>query len=226
MSLFWNKLYQTLMMPFTTCENSPPSLMEIKDVNTDMTSESKDCPQPCSKSEPVPVKSPYIGKYVCYSQMDGGACFGKIKDECKVNTVKGEKPVFILTDRIVRHHRCRDSKNFRIFYPTMKMGAVDADGKMTGEELDFGIWAVPGDSILRQDMIDLEHDVLDLQEMLGKIDRDRLFVIILEGFESGLHGQDALELGLRNLMGKPESSELIKQEFRRRLNSEKEGLEL
>jgi hypothetical protein len=68
-------------------------------------------------SEEQEREKPYVGKYVVYNRMDGGACFGLIVDEGFVNTLNGEREVFLLDKRIVRYSRTGDVKRFRRFYP-------------------------------------------------------------------------------------------------------------
>ena len=171
----------------------------------------------------LPGKS-YIGKFVCYSQMDGGACFGRIKDECKVNTSTGEKEVFILTDRVVRYVHGNDDRNFRRFFPTGNAVMVGANGNPTQEELRCSIRQVPGDSILYKERIDLDKDILDVGEMVDKIDRERLFIILLQGMTVEVDGTDAVELGLRGCIGDEKIHRALVEELKRRMaNDERNG---
>ena len=63
----------------------------------------------------------YVGKYVCHTRLDGGACWGRIKSECQVNTLAGLVDAFILEDRYVRYLRTADKRAFRWFYPDAVM---------------------------------------------------------------------------------------------------------
>jgi len=182
--------------------------------------------------------SKWIGKYVVYDQADGGSCFGRIVDEAMVNTMQGEKEVFILDDRVVRYLRSTDLKRFRVFYPNVidaphlrSAGTVDADGKFReGKEGMFmEARKVRGVTTLRKDMIDLDRDVVDVEEMtrrveerLGKVDSDTLFMALLEGRkeigdDEVVEGEDALDLGMRTLLGQGKMIGVVKAELARKL---------
>lgn len=128
-------------------------------------------------------KSPYIGKYVCYDQMDGGACWGRIKDEARVNTMKGEKEVFILEERWVRYQATADKRRFRVFYPDPENSparstmVVDGDGSPRAPvhgEVFLEVRKVRGDSTLRKESINLETDIVDVEEMMRRVGMDNV----------------------------------------------------
>ena len=43
------------------------------------------------------ISKEHVGKYVCYQQADGGACWGRVKNQGIVNTLKGEREVHVHT---------------------------------------------------------------------------------------------------------------------------------
>jgi hypothetical protein len=141
----------------------------------------------------------FIGKYVCYQRADGGACWGRIKEEAVVNSIHGEKEVFILTDRYVRYQRTADVKDFRQYYPHM------IDGK-SGEPVpkpDDVFWEVHkcgGITTLRKEMIDLENDIVDLADVLSVVDDETLFKAILTTEDTAVTGKTALEIGINALL--------------------------
>jgi hypothetical protein len=53
------------------------------------------------------IDKSFVGKYVCYAKEDGSFTWGRVKDQGFVNTSKGEREVFIMTDQIV----CRVANN-------------------------------------------------------------------------------------------------------------------
>ena len=157
------------------------------------------------------IEKKYIGKYVCYDQADGGACWGRIKDEGFVtkrdpDTGKPvDKGVFILENRYVRYWRTKDVRNFRKFYPKAAIGDLSASysGSITEEETLFmETRKVRGDSTLHKDQIDLEKDIIDLDEVLGLVDNDELFKAILNarGGVDRVDGRTAAEIGINALL--------------------------
>lgn len=185
-------------------------------------------------------ESPYIGKYVCYNQADGGACWGRIKDEAVVNTMKGPKEVFILTDRYVRYWRGKNVKEFRRFYPgfnegnmsASSPGTLDGEGKLTNDGLFLETAKVQshgagrsmrqgGDTTIRKEMLNLETDIIDVRDLLELVDIDTLFKAVMGGrTQAGLSGTDALDIGLKALVdGDNSIKEDAKEELKRRLES-------
>jgi len=161
----------------------------------------------------------YIGKYVCYDREDGGACWGRIKDEAIVikrhpETGKMvEKEVFILENRYVRYYRTKDLKNFRTFYPNASVGNFSNPqyGKASGnsfagamdcgdDEVFLETKKVTGDSTLHKDQIDLERDIVDLDDVLGMVDDEVLFKAILGAKGETVDGKTAMEIGLNALL--------------------------
>jgi hypothetical protein len=144
--------------------------------------------------EITPKKS-YVGKYVCYNQNDGGACWGRIKEEAVVNTMSGEKEVFILTDRYVRHLTGDDRKRFKFFYPDATNEPLmrrPLDGKIS-----YQVSKVKGDTTIRKELLDLEKDVIDIGDLLKIVDTDTLFRIVMGSWDKGaLSGNDAFEIGI------------------------------
>lgn len=162
--------------------------------------------------------SEFKGKYVCYQQADGGACWGRIKDEAVVNKIDGEKEVFVLTDRYVRYVRSVDKKYFRQFYPQGLTGPRESKD-LQGGELFHEVRKVKGDTTIHKDMIDLDKDVVDVSEFLDMIDKDTLFKAILGAREGGaLSGKTAVEIGIRSLAADDNKmSAVVKEELQRRL---------
>lgn len=174
-------------------------------------------------------KSTFIGKYVCYNAVDGGACWGRIKAECKVNTMTGEKEAFILEGRMVAYQRSLLGVTVKFFKTGMllpsKTSAMDPQtGKMT-DDVGMEVRRCKGDTLIRKDVIDLERDVIDLGEfherfenLLGNLSEDTLFMALLRGQSEGLCGNKALELGLNQLMGSDAGlEERVKQELKKRM---------
>jgi len=136
------------------------------------------------------ISKEHVGKYVCYQQADGGACWGKVKDQGFVNTLNGEREVVILSERYVRYERGKNLKQFRFFFPdpisdpkNRKAGELDADGKFDDnmENLFHEVRKVPGDSTLRLESIDVENDLMELSEFLDIVDEKTLFSALLAG---------------------------------------------
>jgi hypothetical protein len=148
--------------------------------------------------------SEYIGKFVCYNQADGGACWGRIKDEAIVNSMDGEKEVFILEHRYVRYLRTKNLNNFRTYFPDLSdldysKATIHGDDKK--EELFFEIRRIKGDSILHKHMIDLKNDLVDLDDVLAVVDDETLFKAILSAKTGAkIYGKNALEIGLNALL--------------------------
>lgn len=162
--------------------------------------------------------SSYVGKYVCYQQADGGACWGKIKEEAVVNKADGEKEVFILTDRYVRYKRSVNLKHFRQFYPHGLDGPCEAKD-LQGGSLSHEVRKVKGDTTIQKGLIDLEKDVVDISEFLELLDTDTLFKAILIAKDSDvLSGKTAVEIGIRALANESSGmSSAVKSELERRL---------
>jgi hypothetical protein len=164
--------------------------------------------------------SEYIGKFVCYDQMDGGACWGRIKDEAEVNTMNGYKEVFILEGRYVRYLRTKNVKNFRRFYPGFAEGDLEESKAVSTDENDSQMFLevrkVKGDSTLRKEMIDLENDIVDLDELLEVVDDELLFKSLLT-VSDPCDGKSAAEIGLKALLRSPEISDKAADVLRRRL---------
>jgi len=146
--------------------------------------------------------SEYIGKYVCYDQADGGACWGRIKDEAKVNTMKGEKEVFILADRYVRYVRGKSLKDFRRYYPDMNDPALWKPMSKNDPDSEFfhEVRKIKGDSTLRKEMIDLDKDIVDLSDILSVVSEEVLFKAVLSRSSGQVGGRNALEIGIRSLI--------------------------
>lgn len=172
--------------------------------------------------------SEYIGKFVCYTQMDGGCCWGRIKDEAIVNSMDGDKEVFILEHRYVRYVRTKNLKNFRRFFPDFAEGVSPGDASMAmiygddkiqkEEELFFEVRKVRGDSTLRKEMIDLENDIIDIEAVLDVVSSEVLFKAILNAKTSEeVTGKTALEIGLNVLLNDPEMSVESAKVLRERL---------
>ena len=96
----------------------------------------------------------FVGKYVCYGSETGGFCWGKIKAEVKVNTPKGEKPAFILTDRLT------------CVGPPYTVGNVSRHDR---------------DTLIRQDLLNLETDVIDRDISLSQLNDEEIFVVMMGG---------------------------------------------
>lgn len=145
----------------------------------------------------------YIGKYVCYDQADGGACWGRIKDEAIVNKIDGEKEVFILENRYVRYNRTKNVRNFRKFYPNAAVGDLSASssGSVRGDDSVFlQTSKIKGDSTLHKEQIDLERDIIDLDDIVGLVEDDVLFKAILNSRDRSVDGTHAAEIGLNALL--------------------------
>ena len=182
---------------------------------------------------PDEKKSPFIGKYICYNAVDGGACWGRIKAECKINTMTGEKEAFILEGRMVAYQRGLMGMTVKFFKTGMllpsKTAAMDPQtGQMT-DDVGMEVRRCKGDTLIRKDVIDLERDVIDLGEfherfenLLGNLSEDTLFMALMRGQSEGLCGNKALELGLNQLMGSDAGlEERVKQELKKRMEQKK-----
>jgi hypothetical protein len=172
-------------------------------------------------------KAKLIGKHVCYDAIDGGACWGRIKEVVKVNTMKGEVEAFILSDRYNRYVRGKNLKQFRQFFPDKNdptkhvSGQISGDGKFSDDpDLFLESRKIKGDSILQIRMIDLERDVVDVSDLIGKVDTDLLFQAFLDGRGMGENGRTALEIGMLHLMGDEAIRKLGKAELVKRTSDD------
>jgi len=152
----------------------------------------------------------FVGKYVCYDALDGGACWGRIKDCVVINTQNGEKDAFILEDRWVRYARGASRKRYRLFH----------DDDRFDSKVQFVVEKNNGDSILRCDQIDLDKDVVSIGEFLSAIDTETLFLAFMAGQGQGVDGSKALEIGIRVLLESGE--ECIVSELKTRLDLKEE----
>ena len=161
-------------------------------------------------------ESSFIGKFVCYDQADGCACWGRIVDEAIVNTMEGEKEVFILDNRYVRAWRTRDLRRYRVFHPDMNDPHLSRPGSALGpsDEPHQQVRKVKGQTTLRKEMIDLENDIVDLSEVLAVVDENALFKAILS---TKVAGKTALEIGLSALVQDEHLSEEVKGALKQRL---------
>lgn len=164
-------------------------------------------------------KSEYIGKYVCYDRIDGGACWGRIKDEAKVNTIHGEKEVFILCDRWVRYSSCKNKGDFRTFFPDLdnlrnrQTMVMSKDGMVAPEygDIFFEVSRVNGDSTLRKEMIDLEKDVIDAEELIRRAGVEVVFRAVLAA--RGSDFKSAAEMGVNALLSSEDFKRLVSKVF-------------
>lgn len=111
----------------------------------------------------------YINKYVCYGEVDGGFCFGRIKSVVQINTPKGVKDAFVMTDRTTCMGKpytsvCRQKK----------------------------------DTLLLVEKISLERDIVNKDEMFEDLTDDELFLLIMQG-EVNLQRLGSKGLGIKNL---------------------------
>jgi hypothetical protein len=136
------------------------------------------------------ISKEHVGKYVCFQRADGGACWGRVKDQGFVNTLNGEREVVILTERYVRYERCQNLAMFRYYFPDVlndpnlkKAMKVDGDGVKDFDEgeLFFEVKKIPGDSTLRLESINVETDLMDLHELLEMANEKTLFEALLAG---------------------------------------------
>jgi hypothetical protein len=136
------------------------------------------------------ISKEHVGKYVCYQRADGGACWGRVKDQGFVNTLKGEREVLILTERYVRYERTKNLKEFAYFFPDVlndphnkKAMRRTEDGleNFHPEEIFYEVRKVPGDSTLRLEEINAESDLMELDEFLEIVDEKTLFEALLAG---------------------------------------------
>jgi hypothetical protein len=179
---------------------------------------------------PEKRKKEFVGKYVVYDRMDGGACFGRIVDEGVVNTLKGEREVFLLDNRIVRYARTTDQARFRRFFPDAAEpsasvpGSLSSDGSFRAGGVFMETSRVKGVTTLRKESIDLERDVVDASDLLELVDDETLFLALLGGRERGVPvGRDAAEMGLMDMLASDSSPfrEEVKAELARRLESKR-----
>jgi len=173
-------------------------------------------------------KSKYIGKYVCYNSIDGGACWGRIKMECKVNTMSGEKDAFVLENRIVAHQKANSGMTVKVFplggAVASKTMSLNPDTNQLGDDLEVKITHIKGDSVIRQDVIDMDRDIIDLAAVWGRFTEDQLFLALLCGKESGYFGNRALDLGLVSFLGSEKGvQERVKQEIESRMEKRTDG---
>ena len=96
----------------------------------------------------------FIGKYVCYGNDVGGFCWGKIKAVVKINTPKGEKPAFVLTERLTCSR------------PPYTIGNVNRHDH---------------DTLVRQDLLNLEKDIVDRDANMSQLNDEEMFVIMMGG---------------------------------------------
>jgi hypothetical protein len=114
--------------------------------------------------------SQYVGKYVCYGNSDGGFCWGKIKSAVQINSQKGFKDAFVLTDRIT----CPG-----LPYKNMRRHS--------------------GDTLLQIDKISLEQDIVEKDEPFKDLTDDELFLLVMRG-EVNLARLGNKGLGIKNLL--------------------------
>lgn len=162
-----------------------------------------------------------VGKYVCYNSVDGGACWGRIKAECKVNTMGGEKEAFILEDRVVAHLTATLGVTAKVFSAGSTNSRTMATNPFNGQlsdEVEVSVTHVKGDTLIRKDVIDLAKDVIDLDDFWGKVPEDKLFVALIQGREGPFFQNKALEIGLNKLLGSDFGlKERVKQELKARM---------
>lgn len=168
------------------------------------------------------IEKKYIGKYVCYNSLDGGCCWGRIKDEGFVTKLDGEHAVFILEDRWQRYQRTKDLRHFRTVFPGAINSEVDpglAYAASTDPEdgLYFEVRKVRGDSTLWKELVDLENDIVDLEDVLKEVDKDELFKAILSPRDEPVDGKTALEIGIQAILKgggvSPEAIEALKKKL-------------
>lgn len=163
----------------------------------------------------------FIGKYVCYNSVDGGACWGRIKAECKINTMDGEKEAFILEHRVVAHLKaCQGvtAKSYNIGSRNSRTQALNPFNGQTSDEVEVSVTHIKGDTLIRKDVIDLTKDVIDLDDFWGKVPEDKLFVALVQGREGPFFQNPALEIGLNKLLGSDFGlKERVKQELKARM---------
>lgn len=177
------------------------------------------------------MEKKYIGKYVCYDRADGGACWGRIKDEgivSKREEVNGkwrhvEKEVFILENRYVRYWRTADLKNYRNYYPGASVGDLSLSKPMSLDENDrpfLEVKKVRGDSTLHKEQIDLERDIVDFSDILQVVDDETLFKAMLNNKScDAVTGRNAREIGLQALLNDKELSDDVIKELQSRVGN-------
>ena len=151
-------------------------------------------------SEEEEISKEHVGKYVCYQQADGGACWGKVKNQGFVNTLNGEREVLILTDRYVRYERGHNMQSYRRFYPDavndpkLFQPVISDDGEMRDPkkgELFFEVRKVAGDTTLRLESINEETDLMELDDLLEAVGEKVLFEALMAGRTIGECLEDA-----------------------------------
>jgi hypothetical protein len=179
-------------------------------------------------------KSSFVGKYVCYNAVDGGACWGRIKAECRVNTMAGEKEAFILEGRLVAYQRATLGVTVKVVksgltLPVKTVAINPQTGQIT-DNVGLEVRKCKGDTIIRKDVLDLDRDIIDLgalhdkfRSLLSKLSEDALFMALLNGQAEGLCGDRALELGLIQLSGSGSGiEEQVKQELKNRMERKRD----
>jgi hypothetical protein len=137
----------------------------------------------------------FIGKYVCYGNDKGGFCWGKIKSEVRINTPEGEKPAFILTDRMT----CQS--------PPYEVKRVRHHDKET---------------LVRKDLLNLERDIVEKGASLLNLSEDELFVLMMGGEVNGgnINGQSNAFMNiLKFRAGSHDLMDETKEELKRRLDN-------
>jgi hypothetical protein len=164
----------------------------------------------------------HIGKYVCYNAVDGGMCWGRIKAVCKINTMSGEKPAFILDGRVVGYLKAKSGLTIKMMKPgcTLPYGtkAMNQNNGQTSDDLEIEVRRIKGDTLLRLDVIDIQRDIITIDEALSKISDDALFIMLVsaKAKADSIQGGNALEIGLSELMGEDGTS-VLKQELSKRM---------
>lgn len=95
-----------------------------------------------------------VGKYVCYGNENGGFCWGKIKSETEVNTMKGWAGAYILSER----KTC--------------MGPPYTANRIMSHDKD---------TILLKQAINPSTDIVESRDMFGELTDDELFVVMMMG---------------------------------------------
>ena len=155
--------------------------------------------------------SEFVGKYVCFTRMDGGCCWGRIREEAISNTMGGEKEVFILEDRWVRHNfGARRGSKPNVFFPD-----PTNDPTMYRVEGNHGfrVEKVRGVTTVRKEMLNLDTDIIDLSEIMNNASEELIMNLLLSDLEPE-SAESALEIGLRSLMASDDLIEKIKRRAR------------
>lgn len=135
----------------------------------------------------------FIGKYVCYGNDEGGFCWGKIRSEVRINTPEGEKPAFILVNRMT----CQGPP-----YQTVRIQHHDRE------------------TLIRKDLLNLERDIVDKEASLSTLNDDELFVLMMGGEVNGgnVSGQSNAFMNILKVRaGSHDLMDETKEEFKRRL---------